>query len=131
MHALLSIDLTQILSEAINGSPIIVIVLGLTQWFKETFSITSNRWANITSMLIGLLAGGGYLIVQNPPTDALTWFLDGVYGVVLGLVASGIFKMGRQLATHVGLTMASSLNGGASTPSEFPPPDVPLSGSAK
>ena len=49
-------------------------------------------------MVIGLIFGGGYLYLSSTPVGALGVFLCIVYGVMIGLFASGIFKVGAQLA---------------------------------
>lgn len=86
-------------SDMVQGTPIVVLVLGLCQYAKVTFN-TDARVTNLISMLIGLLLGAGYMLSRGVPAagDYPAWFSIAVYGLGLGLVASGIFKVGAQLA---------------------------------
>lgn len=93
----------QLFKDMASGAPIIFVVMGCVQWVKVTFN-TKEPWTNIVSMLIGLAFGGGYLYGVNKPHDYMTWFAVVVYGVGLGLIASGVFKVGVQMAKKAAIT---------------------------
>lgn len=74
----------------VAGMPLMGIVLGLVQWFKGFPQIT-GIWTRVLSMLVGLLLGVGYELSVAMPTGFSGWFTVGVFGIGLGLVASGVF----------------------------------------
>ena len=74
----------------VNGIPLLFVVLGLVEWIK-TFGLTGNVLRGV-SMLIGLLLGFGYMTSQQGfPTEFSPIFSYIIYGLALGLVASGIY----------------------------------------
>lgn len=77
--------------------PLVPIVMGLVQWVKVTFKTSDATVLNLCSMWFGLVFGGGFMLAQHNPTDFTEWFLLVVYGVVLGLTASGLYKVGQEL----------------------------------
>lgn len=78
--------------------PLVPIVMALVQWVKVTFKTSDATVLNICSMWWGLVLGGGFMLAQSMPTDFNGWFLDVVYGIVLGLTASGLYKVGQDMA---------------------------------
>ena len=48
------------------------------------------------SLFIGLLLGGGYQLSQAIPVDFGGWFAVIMYGLALGLVASGVYDVMRR-----------------------------------
>jgi hypothetical protein len=80
----------------VHGIPLVVVVIGLVEWFKS-FGLAGNILRGI-SMVIGMLAGGGYMLATNGlPTDFAGWFGVVIYGLALGLVASGVYDAGRSI----------------------------------
>jgi len=74
----------------VNGIPLLFVVLGLVEWVK-TFGLEGNVLRGV-SMLIGLILGCGYMITQQGyPVEFASIFGYLVYGLALGLVASGIY----------------------------------------
>ena len=77
---------------SVAGIPLLAFVLGLVQWIKS-FGLSGNQVKG-TSMIVGILLGVGYQFSVNPPADFATWFAVAVFGVALGLVASGLYDAG-------------------------------------
>jgi hypothetical protein len=76
----------------IAGMPLLLVVLGLVQWFKQ-LGLRGTLVLNLVSMLIGLLLGVGYQLSLSMPGDFAGWFSTVVFGLGLGLVASGVFDV--------------------------------------
>lgn len=93
-------DLSGYFSAAVQGIPLLFVVLGLVQWVK---SYTQDpRILRGVSMLIGLLLGGGYLLAdQGFPVVFAGWFTVVVYGLGVGVVASGIYDVGGDLLAKI------------------------------
>lgn len=73
----------------INGIPLLFVVMGLVAWLK-TFKVVSGDALRVASLVIGLALGVGYMASTALPTDFGGWFGYGIYGLGLGLVASGV-----------------------------------------
>lgn len=89
-------DLQAYFSTTVAGIPLLFVVLGLVQWTKGY--IQDAKIIRAVSMLVGLLLGGGYMIAsQGVPAAFAGWFAIAVFGLGLGLVASGIYDVGKDL----------------------------------
>jgi len=75
----------------IAGVPLILVVLGLVEFVKG-FGITGNA-VKVVSLAIGLLLGVGYQLSIAIPVGFGGWFGVIVFGLALGLVASGIYDV--------------------------------------
>jgi NhaP-type Na+/H+ or K+/H+ antiporter len=86
----------------VAGIPLLFVVLGLVEWLKKFNKPdgTPKFDGNVILLLslgLGLLFGGGYMItVTRPPILDLWeiyvyWFAVVVYGLAMGLVASGLY----------------------------------------
>ena len=73
----------------VAGLPLVLIVTGLVEWFKQA-GMQGNA-LRVVSLIIGLLLGVGYQISLGLPVDFAGWFGAAIYGLALGLVASGIY----------------------------------------
>jgi len=73
----------------VAGLPLVLVVIGLVEWFKQ-LGVQGNVLRYV-SMAIGLIFGIGYQLSLGMPTDYAGWFGAAVYGLALGLVASGIY----------------------------------------
>lgn len=83
---------------ALSGSvPLLIVVLGLVQYYKK-LNATGNL-LSILSMITGVLFGGFYLYLVTEPTAMLGIFLCIIYGIVIGLIASGVYDLAKQLIT--------------------------------
>jgi hypothetical protein len=76
---------------AVAGVPLLAFVLGLVQWIKG-FGMKGN-YVKALSMGVGVVFGVGYQYATVPPVDFAGWFAALVFGIALGLVASGIYDV--------------------------------------
>jgi len=75
----------------VNGLPLSAVVFGLVEFIKS-FGLRGH-WLTIISMLLGLAFGVSYQIANaGLPTSFASWFGVAVFGIMLGLVASGFYK---------------------------------------
>jgi hypothetical protein len=85
----------------VAGIPLVLVVIGLVEWLKR-FGIQGAA-LNVASLLIGLAAGIAYQISIAMPADFSGWFAAGIYGLALGLVASGLYDAGKSIASGGGV----------------------------
>ena len=74
----------------VAGVPLLFVVIGLVQFAKK-LGLAGNAliWA---SMAIGLLLGAGFQIATvGLPSTFAGWFAVAIYGLGLGIVASGVY----------------------------------------
>jgi len=81
----------------VNGIPLVLVVIGLVEWLKRLN--VSGAALNVASMLIGLGLGVAYWYAQAPLVSFGDWFGAAVYGVALGLVASGVYDAAKGLVS--------------------------------
>ena len=74
---------------SVAGIPLLLVVIGLVQFIKG-FGVKGNG-VRALSAGIGLLLGVGYQISLALPVDFAGWFAAIVFGLGLGIVASGIY----------------------------------------
>lgn len=77
----------------VAGIPLVAVVIGLVSWTK-TLGL-SGRMLTVTSMAIGIVLGVGYKLAAGVPTDSGGWFAAVVFGIMVGLIASGIYDAAR------------------------------------
>ncbi len=75
----------------VAGVPLLLFVLALVQWVKS-FGVSGN-YAKAASMVIGLVLGIGYQLTLAAPVDFAGWFTTVVFGLALGLGASGVYEV--------------------------------------
>ena len=80
-------------SITVAGIPLVLIVLGLVEWVKG-FNIQGNALRGV-SLVIGLLLGVGYQLSVAVPMDFAGWFSAVIFGLGLGLVASGLYDAAK------------------------------------
>lgn len=83
----------------INGVPLVMVVLGLVEWSKRLG--VDGKALPILSMLMGICLGVMYQFSIQPPANFASWFGAVMYGLALGLTASGIYDAARS-AIRVG-----------------------------
>lgn len=81
------------MDQMINGIPLVAVVIALVEWVKR-FGI-EGKALNAVSMVIGALVGVAYWYAQAPLMSFADWFGAIVYGLALGLVASGVYDAFR------------------------------------
>jgi len=79
----------------VAGLPLVLVVLGLVEWVKRLG--LEGKAVVVVSMAIGLGIGLAYQISIALPVDFAGWFTAAIYGIGLGLVASGIYDAGKSL----------------------------------
>lgn len=77
----------------IAGIPLLAVVIGLVQFIKG-FGLSGNT-VKLLSLTVGLLLGGGYQYSLGAPVDFAGWFALVVFGLGLGLVASGLYDAAK------------------------------------
>jgi hypothetical protein len=81
------------MEQIVNGIPLVTLVIALVEWVKR-FGV-KGAWLNATSMLIGLVIGVAYWYAQSPLGSFAEWFGAIVYGLMLGLGASGVYDAAK------------------------------------
>ena len=79
----------------VAGLPLVLVVLGLVEWVKRLG--LAGKAVVIVSMAIGLALGLAYQVSIAVPIDFAGWFGAAVYGIGLGLLASGIYDVGKSI----------------------------------
>ena len=78
----------------VAGIPLLLFVLALVQSVKS-FGVSGN-YAKAASMVIGLVLGIGYQLTLAAPVDFAGWFTTVVFGLALGLGASGLYDASKK-----------------------------------
>ncbi len=74
----------------------VLVTLGLVEWLKKLN--VHGTWLTIASMVIGVLVGGGlFLYHGTEPVPAV------VAGVLVGMVASGVYDAVKGIVSRWGL----------------------------
>ena len=74
--------------------PLLPLVMALvTYWGK--LGVT-GKWQLISSMATGLFLGGFVMYLQTFPQTLVEWSACGLFGLVLGLAASGVYEVGKE-----------------------------------
>lgn len=83
-------DIKAFTEAVVSGVPLLFVVIGLVQFAKK-LGAAGNQLI-VISMAIGLLLGMGYQFATvGFPVDFSGWFAVIVYGLGLGIVASGVY----------------------------------------
>jgi energy-coupling factor transporter transmembrane protein EcfT len=80
----------------VAGVPLVFVVLGLVEFVKR-LGLKGN-WLIVVSMLIGAALGIGYQCTVAVPVGFNGWFSVSVFGLAVGLVASGIYDAVKNAA---------------------------------
>jgi len=91
-------DFTTFITTATVGAvPLVFVIIGLVEYFKK-LGVKGNTLLLI-SMGIGILFGVPYMVSQQRPPAGdwfpifTYWFAAIVYGIAMGLVASGLYDV--------------------------------------
>jgi hypothetical protein len=75
----------------VGSIPLIIVIFGLVEFIKS-LGLKGNA-LTIASLLIGVALGLGYHIAQSGVPAAFSgWFTAVIFGLAIGLVASGFYK---------------------------------------
>ena len=80
---------------SVNGIPLLLVVLGLVTWVSQLG--VQGKGKLLLSMLFGVLLGVSYQASQHMPATFAEWFAVLVYGLALGLFASGVYDTGKTM----------------------------------
>ena len=98
------------LIELIAASGFIIgVILSLVEWIKQTK--LPAVYYPYASMGVGIVFGIAYQYYRAPLINFGGWFIAVVYGLVLGLVASGVYKVGASLAKKAAASNTPEPNG--------------------
>lgn len=107
---------------AVQGVPLLFVIMGVVEWFKRFKKADgSPRFEGntilIISMVWGLIIGSGYMVtVTRPPagdwwTVYVYWFGVIVYGIAMGLIASGLYDVIKNIIDKIVSTQINQLTG--------------------
>ena len=75
----------------VGSVPLVVVVFGLVEFIKSLG--LKGKALTVLSLVIGILLGLGYQVAEvGSPAGFTGWFEAGIFGLVIGLVASGFYK---------------------------------------
>ena len=83
-------------NEIVLGVPLIFVVMGLVE-LSKAFGASGKLLTGI-SLAIGVLIGIGYQLSLGVPADFAGWFGAAIYGIALGITASGVYNAVRNAA---------------------------------
>ncbi len=85
-------DFTQLL---VGGIPLLVVIFGLVE-FAKSFGLKGN-WLTVISMFLGLAFGIAFRFAQDGiPVGFSAWFVVIIFGLSLGLIASGFYDFANK-----------------------------------
>lgn len=87
-------------SAVVMGIPLVLVIIGLVEMVKK-LGVAGNLLI-VVSMAIGLVFGIAYQYSLAPLFGFAAWFNAIVYGLSLGLVASGIYSAAKTITTSQG-----------------------------
>jgi len=90
--------LMDLLKEVATGSPVVILVLAVVQWFKLFKTKDGNQLITgngllIISLLVGLALGILLHMATVMPVGYSGWIQLVIAGLIYGLVASGVFDV--------------------------------------
>lgn len=80
-------------------APFVPVVLALVEWFK--LFVKESRFYPFISMGLGVLFGLLVITAHAMPTSYAEWVTAVIAGLLLGLTASGLYKVGGSIAAKV------------------------------
>jgi hypothetical protein len=86
----------------IAGIPLMAVVIGLVQFFKTKLS-WSGVGVEVFAILLGLALGVGYWAYMADPAAMIGWrfwFEAAIFGLAVGLSATGVYKVGAELSSN-------------------------------
>lgn len=57
----------------------------------------AGRWQLVSSLITGLVLGGLFWYALYAPVTFVGWFSLGLFGLITGLTASGLYEVGKEL----------------------------------
>ena len=94
--------MTDFNSLLVGGIPLLIVIFGLVEYSKS-FGL-KGHWLTIFSMLLGIGLGIAYKISESGlPVGFAAWFIVVIFGLALGLVASGFYSFVDKRAPRLDL----------------------------
>jgi len=87
----MTLDLTNAI---VAGIPLMLVVIGLVQYAKEKME-WKGKGVEVFAIVLGLIFGAAYWAYLGEPGDYVDWkfwFEALIYGLAVGLVATGLYK---------------------------------------
>lgn len=112
---MLDFDLSVFIGAAVQGVPLVFVVIGLVWWYGKAFGI-DGRAQFVSSMATGVVLGVPYMVSQAvvPVGDLYAqfvyWFAAIVYSLGLGVLSSLVYEFGKDTLQKV---IGKLLNGGS------------------
>lgn len=82
-----------------SAAALLPIVLGLVTYLGNLG--VKGKAQLISSLLSGLILGGFTLYFQAPPKGGADWFAIVLFGLIVGLAASGVYDTGKALVVRM------------------------------
>ena len=83
------------------------ITLGIVDWLGKLG--VKGKWQLFSSLVTGLLVGGSLVYFLISPQALAEWFSVGLYGLIVGLTASGVYNATKTAAEKGYVAAASKL----------------------
>lgn len=91
-------DLLSFLNKAVEvATQSLAIVMPLVTWYGEKLGI-SGKVQFVSSLVTGLAVGGLFGYLQFAPVDFVSWVQVVLTGLISGLMASGVYNVGKAIA---------------------------------
>jgi len=86
---------------AVAGGNILLlpVIIGLVQFLKEVTGL-GGKWLRVASLALGVGLGLSYLVAMAMPRDFAGWFGAVIFGLALGMEASGVVDYSRDVASR-------------------------------
>lgn len=86
-----AIEMTDFSTLLVGGVPLMLVVFGIVE-FSKSLGL-KGAWLTVVSLVLGMVFGICYQIAtKGVPIDFPTWFSAVVFGLAIGLTASGFYK---------------------------------------
>jgi hypothetical protein len=80
----------ELIAELVIGAGALMwFVTGLVTYAKKLGA--RGKWLTVIAFLLGVGIGGAYKVLLTPPVNALDWFLAVLFGLGIGLIATGVY----------------------------------------
>lgn len=99
----------------VTAASLMVVVLGLVQWIKQTFTV-SGRFVRGISMVVGVVLGILYQLSLAKVTSMGEWFGIVIFGIGVGIAASGVYDVNKETQLLVVSQLFPEARGSALTP---------------
>jgi hypothetical protein len=87
--------MTDISTLLVGGIPLTAVIFGLVEFSKKLG--LKGRWLTIFSLALGLVFGTAFKIAESGvPATFAAWFAVILFGLALGLTASGLYDFANK-----------------------------------